>query len=573
MPLDNPTNDKILDDLTANIINEAPTLTQTSYDDGGVGRMVISWSAHRANIGGKWYDIAAGSVTLNAADVTDPTNYYIYSYNSGGLAVVVASAIDPEVNPAIDYEYAWLAIARIKSVGGTVTIYYVREAYLSNEFLLHFIGEFDYYNVPTWVSGGGLTINATTGVVDMEELEYRRMRYDREIEAITAGSMLFEDESAAVANLELITTYSDGSAITGGKYHKVLFGVIVGEGHTNPFFVVRQGKPDTEYATLEEARIDALNVAATSFPFTYRGGIFNIAYIYMLVGDASDLATVDIRATGAGGSGGGGGAPIADHSALVNLGADDHLQYLRTDGTRTLTGDMTVTDTKTIDGVDISVHATTANAHHNPITLDANADTVLALSTQELGLDTQTANKVLSGPTTGAVAVPTFRSLVAADIPAVTATMPYTMQSDSTTQAIASIANAQVITFNTSEVLSGITKTSTSRFTIITAGTYLIALSAIPNLATTPGDKEMEIWLRVNAVDVPRSNTAVHLKDATQKSTLAVTFLYTFTAGQYFEIWTWGNSTNCRWLATAAGTSPTRPAVPSIIMTANMVSA
>lgn len=54
---------------------------------------------------------------------------------------------------------------------------------------------------------------------------------------------------------------------------------------------------------------------------------------------------------------------------------------------------------------------------HNAVTLDANADTLLSLSTQELGLDTQTANLVFVGPASGAPAVPTFRALVADDVP------------------------------------------------------------------------------------------------------------------------------------------------------------
>jgi len=54
---------------------------------------------------------------------------------------------------------------------------------------------------------------------------------------------------------------------------------------------------------------------------------------------------------------------------------------------------------------------------HDAVTLSASADTLLSLSTQELGLDTQTANRVFSGPATGDPAVPTFRALVDADIP------------------------------------------------------------------------------------------------------------------------------------------------------------
>jgi len=59
---------------------------------------------------------------------------------------------------------------------------------------------------------------------------------------------------------------------------------------------------------------------------------------------------------------------------------------------------------------------------HAAITLAADADVVLSLSTQEIGLDTQTANTVFAGPTSGGAADPTFRALVAADVPDISAT-------------------------------------------------------------------------------------------------------------------------------------------------------
>lgn len=58
-----------------------------------------------------------------------------------------------------------------------------------------------------------------------------------------------------------------------------------------------------------------------------------------------------------------------------------------------------------------------AGASHASVTLSADVETVLGLSGQELSLDTQTANRVFAGPTSGAAADPTFRALVAADIP------------------------------------------------------------------------------------------------------------------------------------------------------------
>ena len=55
------------------------------------------------------------------------------------------------------------------------------------------------------------------------------------------------------------------------------------------------------------------------------------------------------------------------------------------------------------------------------------------------------------------------------------------------------------------------------------------------------------------------------------ETVIAVTFVQKFVVGDYFEFWCWGDNTGVKLLATAAGTSPTRPAVPSIIMTANYI--
>ena len=58
---------------------------------------------------------------------------------------------------------------------------------------------------------------------------------------------------------------------------------------------------------------------------------------------------------------------------------------------------------------------------HAAVTLAADADALLSLSTQEIGLDAQKANRVLAGPASGVDADPTFRALVSADLPAATA--------------------------------------------------------------------------------------------------------------------------------------------------------
>jgi hypothetical protein len=77
----------------------------------------------------------------------------------------------------------------------------------------------------------------------------------------------------------------------------------------------------------------------------------------------------------------------------------------------TTTSKITVANLKTVFGYHAGVTLST--------TLGAN---LLGLSTQQLTLNNQTANYVFAGPTTGVAAAPSFRALVAADIPSLVST-------------------------------------------------------------------------------------------------------------------------------------------------------
>lgn len=69
------------------------------------------------------------------------------------------------------------------------------------------------------------------------------------------------------------------------------------------------------------------------------------------------------------------------------------------------------------DGSTGKIIADSGYAVHSPVTLDADAAVVLDIAGQEIGLDTQTANTVLAGPSSGVADEPTFRTLVEDDIP------------------------------------------------------------------------------------------------------------------------------------------------------------
>jgi hypothetical protein len=78
---------------------------------------------------------------------------------------------------------------------------------------------------------------------------------------------------------------------------------------------------------------------------------------------SSGGAAVVTVSAGTGGSSGGGATSFAQLSGTISDAQAP--QFLKTDGSRALLGNLSVTDGVTIDGVDISVHAANPNAHHN----------------------------------------------------------------------------------------------------------------------------------------------------------------------------------------------------------------
>lgn len=151
--------------------------------------------------------------------------------------------------------------------------------------------------------------------------------------------------------------------------------------------------------------------------------------------------------------------------------------------------------------------------------------------------------------------------------------IPHGSFSDSTTQTSAGTTSANAITFNTDEIKAGITHSTSvnpSRITVDTAGTYLITFSAIVNPSAAA--KHVNIWLSVNGSNVARTNTIYELP-ASGEALTTVTYIYTFAAGSYFELyWCSRDDANMTLLATAAGINPTTPASPSIILTVNKIS-
>jgi hypothetical protein len=94
-------------------------------------------------------------------------------------------------------------------------------------------------------------------------------------------------------------------------------------------------------------------------------------------------------------------------TARLGSGSASASTFLRGDGTWAATG----AGTGTVTSVALALPANVFDVSGSPVTASGTLTAVL---------DTQAANTIFSGPTTGSAAAPTFRGLVLADIPAIT---------------------------------------------------------------------------------------------------------------------------------------------------------
>jgi hypothetical protein len=153
---------------------------------------------------------------------------------------------------------------------------------------------------------------------------------------------------------------------------------------------------------------------------------------------------------------------------------------------------------------------------------------------------------------------------------------PYGAFQDSTDQVAANTTTAYPITFNTTDFANGVTMASGSRITVADAGIWNLQFS-IQFKNTSNDGQDVDIWFRKNGTNIDNSNSRFHLsqrKSAGDPSHLiaAMNFFVSLAANDYVEIMWRTTSTDVSIEHFGTSTSPTRPAVPSAIVTMSFVS-
>ena len=153
---------------------------------------------------------------------------------------------------------------------------------------------------------------------------------------------------------------------------------------------------------------------------------------------------------------------------------------------------------------------------------------------------------------------------------------PYGSFQDSTDQTAANTTTAYAVKFNTTDFSNGVTVASTTRLTVVDAGIWNCQFS-IQFKNTTNDTQDVDVWFRKNGTDIANSNSRFGL--SSRKSSgdpshvvAAMNFFASMNSTDYLEIMWRPSDVGVSIEQYAAGTSPTRPAIPSAIVTMSFVS-
>lgn len=148
---------------------------------------------------------------------------------------------------------------------------------------------------------------------------------------------------------------------------------------------------------------------------------------------------------------------------------------------------------------------------------------------------------------------------------------PYGAFQDTTDQTAANTTTAYAVTFNTTDYSSGVYLSNSSRLNVRNYGVYNLQFS-IQFKNTTNDSQDVDIWFRKNGTDISSSNSRFSL--SARKSTgdpshliAAMNFFVEMQANDYLQIMWRVTDVGVSMESYAAGTTPTRPVIPSVIAT------
>jgi hypothetical protein len=155
---------------------------------------------------------------------------------------------------------------------------------------------------------------------------------------------------------------------------------------------------------------------------------------------------------------------------------------------------------------------------------------------------------------------------------------PHAMLMSDQDQTNAGITSANILTYNQPVITQGIEVRNSGEIWFEQAGQYLVTFTLqVSNRGNAA--QEFEVWAAYNGTNYPLSNTRFDIPARKSGSIWshivpAITGIFTVTnpATEYLTIKWWSDGADVFLENYPVNTSPTRPAIPSVIMTINCIS-
>jgi len=141
---------------------------------------------------------------------------------------------------------------------------------------------------------------------------------------------------------------------------------------------------------------------------------------------------------------------------------------------------------------------------------------------------------------------------------------------DTTSQLNASGTAVNNMTFNTTAEAVGVAIVSGSLVQVANSGVYNVQFSAQIQKSNASSE-DIFIWLAKNNVNVPDSNTAITIQGSSERVVAAWNWMLTLDRNEYVNLRWHSTDTTMRLLYSGSANLPTRPAIPSVILTVNRV--
>lgn len=136
---------------------------------------------------------------------------------------------------------------------------------------------------------------------------------------------------------------------------------------------------------------------------------------------------------------------------------------------------------------------------------------------------------------------------------------------DTTNQASAGVTSANLVTVNSTSISNGISIINNSQITFANAGRYLINFLSQFTFTGGASNYNITVWWTKNGQAIANSAYTFTNTGAQNSQVLAnVENIIQVNSGDYIQFYWWSGAAGMSLLYTAAGTTPTRPASPSV---------